>query len=59
MGCNFVFLNILVSYGEKARATDRANEFESALADTLAQIEAALCMPYQTVDSGKKSQKNA
>jgi AcrR family transcriptional regulator len=59
MGCNFMFLNILVSYSEKTRTTDRANDFESALADTLAQIEAALCMPFQAVDSGKKSQKNA
>lgn len=55
IGCNFVFLNILISYGEQRGGPGSQGEFAAALSDTLAQIEVALCMPFSAVGSNKEA----
>ena len=45
IGVCFVFLNILVAYGENGEDRERDESFAAALEDTLAQIETALCLP--------------
>jgi hypothetical protein len=57
ISASLVFLNILMVYGEPENGESRAESFESALSDTMSQIELAICSPLTNVDSPAASAK--
>jgi len=58
ISASLVFLNILMVYGETEDGAVRAESFETALSDTMLQIELAICAPLPGLDSHRSSSKD-
>jgi hypothetical protein len=58
ISASLVFLNILMVYGETEDGAVRAESFETALSDTMLQIEVAICAPLPGLDSHRSSSKD-
>ena len=58
ISASLVFLNILMVYGETENGAVRAESFETALSDTMLQIEVAICAPLPGLDSHRSSSKD-